>query len=120
MKTVTFLIAIGALAASGSALALKEGLTRDQAIAASNKKFGQMDTDKSGKVSAAEMSAFMNKSAAKKGEVLDQAKVDRRMKRLDTDGDGSVTAAELLVEELEKFDKADANKNGKIDANEAA
>lgn len=120
MKTVKYAIATAALLASGSVLALKEGLTRKDATAASAKKFGQMDSDGNGKVSQAEIGAFMAKSSAKRGETLDQAKVDRRVKRLDTDGDGAVSAAELLVEELEKFDKADVNKNGKIDAAEAA
>jgi hypothetical protein len=51
---------------------------------------------------------------------MDQAKVDRRLKRLDTDADGNVSAAELAAEDLAKFDKADANHNGVIDADEAA
>lgn len=119
MKTVKFVLAAAALLASGGALAQKAGQTRDQATAASAKKFKNMDSDGNGKASPAELGALMTKAAEKRGETMDQAKIDRRLKRLDTDGDGFVSAAELLVEDIAKFDRADANHNRVIDANEA-
>jgi hypothetical protein len=118
MKTVKFAIA-AALLVSGSAYAQKAGQTRNQAIAASAKKFRNLDADGNGKGTPAELAAFMTKAAEKRGETMDQTKIDRRLKRLDTDGDGAVSAAELAVENLAKFDKADANHNGVIDSAEA-
>jgi len=120
IKTVKIAMTVGALLISGQALAQKAGQTRAEAQAASAKKFRNLDADSNGKGSPAELLAFMTKAAEKRGETMDQAKVDRRLKRLDTDGDGSVSAAELAAEDLAKFDKADVNKNGVIDADEAA
>jgi hypothetical protein len=120
MKIVKYALAATALLVCGSALAQKAGQTRDQAIAASTKKFRNTDTDGNGKASPAELAALMTKAAEKRGETMDQTKIDRRLKRLDTDGDGFVSAAELLVEDLARFDKADANHNSVIDAPEAS
>lgn len=120
IKTVKIAMTVGALLLSGQALAQKAGQTRAEAQAASAKKFRNLDADGNGKGSPAELLAFMTKAAEKRGETMDQAKVDRRLKRLDTDGDGSVSAAELAAEDLAKFDKVDVNKNGVIDADEAA
>ncbi|WP_213981440.1 EF-hand domain-containing protein [Sphingomonas sp. dw_22] len=119
MKIIQYSLAAAALLASSNALAQKAGQTRDQAQAASAKKFRNLDADGNGKGSPAELAAFMTKAAEKRGETMDQARIDRRFKRLDTDGDGAVSAAELLVEDLAKFDKADVNHNGVIDASEA-
>lgn len=119
MKIATCTLAAIALVASGSAFAQKAGQTRDQAIAASAKKFRNLDTNGDGKGSPEELKAFMTKAAEKRGSTIEQAQVDRRLKRLDTDGDGVVSAAELQAEDLAKFDKADANRNGVIDAAEA-
>lgn len=119
MKTILTGVAVVALCVSGSAMAQKAGQTRAQAEAASARKFKVLDADGDGKGSAAELMAFMTKAAEKRGETMDQAKVDRRLKRLDTDGDGFVSAAELAAEDLAKFDKADVNRNGLIDPNEA-
>ena len=119
MRIVPCAIAVTALLVSGSALAQKAGQTRDQAVAASAKKFKNLDADGNGKATPAELAAFMTKAAEKRGETMDQAKVDRRLKRLDTDADGAVSAAELQAEDLAKFDKADANHNGVIDGAEA-
>ncbi|MBQ1498368.1 MAG: EF-hand domain-containing protein [Sphingomonas sp.] len=119
MKNVKIAVTVAALLVSGQALAQKAGQTRAEAQAASAKKFKSLDTNGDGKGSPAELLAFMTKSAEKRGEAMDQAKVDRRLKRLDTDGDGYVSAAELAAEDLAKFDKADANHNGVIDADEA-
>jgi|GEM_PF-1126572 hypothetical protein len=123
MKIVThtsaIVLAAVALIASGSAQAQKAGQTREQAIAASAKKFRSLDANGDGKGSPEELKAFMTKAAEKRGETMDQVKIDRRFKRLDTDGDGSINAAELQVEDLAKFDRTDANHNGVIDAAEA-
>ncbi|MEP9358375.1 EF-hand domain-containing protein [Sphingomonas sp. KR3-1] len=120
MKMLKLAVVAGALLISGQAMAQKAGQTRAEAQAASAKKFKNLDADGNGKASPAELLAFMTKAAEKRGETMDQAKVDRRLKRLDTDGDGTVSAAELAAEDLAKFDRADANKNGVIDADEAA
>jgi hypothetical protein len=120
MKSVKIAVTVGALLISGQALAQKAGQTKADAQAASAKKFKNLDADGNGKGSPAELMAFMTKAAEKRGETMDQAKVDRRLKRLDTDADGNVSAAELAAEDLAKFDKADANHNGVIDADEAA
>lgn len=120
MKLVTIATAGLLLATSGAALAYKDGTTRDQAIAAAAKKFKQMNADGKNDISPAELDAFMTRANAKRGEGPDPAKVARRLKRLDTDGNGAVSLAELTAEETEKFDKADANHNGKIEGAEAS
>lgn len=118
-KILTYTAIAAALIVSTGAMAQKAGQTRAQAIAASAKKFKNLDADGDGKASPAELAAFMTKAAEKRGETMDQVKVDRRFKRLDTDVDGSVSAAELQVEDLAKFDRTDTNHNGVIDAAEA-
>lgn len=118
MKIIQSAIIVSALLVSGSAFAQKAGQTRDQAVAASAKKFKKLDADGNGKANAAELMTFMTEAAAKRSLTVDQAQVDRRLKRLDTDGDGAVSPAELQVEDLAKFDKADTNQNKVIDASE--
>lgn len=120
MKAVKIALVLAALTSASSAWALKEGLTREQATTGAAKKFGQINADGKGDITPAELATYMAKVAEKKGEAADAGKAERRFKKLDMDGNGSVSQAELQVEELNKFDKADANKNGKIDTAEAA
>jgi hypothetical protein len=119
MKSVRIAVAAALLATSGAGLAYKAGTTREQVIASVQRKFTQMDTDRSNSVSLAELQAFMDRAGAKRGEAPDPAKAARRMRRLDTDTNGSVSLAELQAEEMEKFARADADGNGKIEGAEA-
>ena len=119
MKLLTIATAGVLLATSGAGLAYKEGTTRDQATAAAAKKFKQMNADGKNDISPAELDTFMTRANAKRGEGPDPAKVARRLKRLDADANGAISLTELTAEETEKFGKADANGNGKIDTAEA-
>lgn len=79
---------------------------------------GGIDTDKDGKISADEL-AVMNLKAM---EAMAKARADRMVKALDVDGDGKLSAAELLAAPMppDVFAMADANKDGVLDAKEAA
>ena len=74
------LLTVTAAAGGTAALASgKPGLQRPDRAAAAQERFGEMDADKDGKVSAAEMRAFH----------------DARFARLDSDGDGKLGVEEL-------------------------
>ena len=82
------------------------------------KMFGEMDADKDGFVSAAEMDA---KHAAKadKGEMRghDMKSADK-IGKMDKDGDGKLSAAEHDAGAADMFKKADADGNGMLSQSE--
>ncbi|RYY27352.1 MAG: EF-hand domain-containing protein [Sphingomonadales bacterium] len=79
--------------------------TKAESTAAADARFARLDTDKDGKLSAAERA-----SAPGGGRGLDRA---------DTDGDGTVSLEEVRASAAMRFDRIDANKDGKIDKAEA-
>lgn len=78
--------------------------TKDELTAASAARFAQFDTNKDGKIDAAEMEAI--------------GQGGRMVARADADGDGAVTQAEMLAATAARFDRVDTNHDGKIDAAE--
>ena len=91
--------------------------TKEEAIAASDARFTAMDTDKDGKLSTAEREAARAAMAGNGGS-------GRGMGggiggRADADGDGFISADEMRTSATTRFDRMDANKDGKIDKAEA-
>ncbi|MEO7743568.1 MAG: EF-hand domain-containing protein [Usitatibacter sp.] len=72
--------------------------------------FDQIDANHDGRVSFEELRAF---HAANRG-----AHRKSMMKRIDTDGDGKISKAEALAAAAARFDRADANKDGFLTAEE--
>ena len=62
---------------------------------ATQKRMRAMDSDKDGSISMAEFTEFRSKRAAKQGEPLDMAAVERSFQIRDKDGDGAISFAEL-------------------------
>lgn len=93
--------------------------TRDGAIAAAVKTFKRMDTDANGSIDNAEVTAILQARAEKRGKQFKPRAATRTIKGSDGNGDGIVTLDEFKTAAGARFDAADANKNGKIDADEA-
>jgi Ca2+-binding EF-hand superfamily protein len=86
-----------------------EVLTRTSFDAVNRERFAEMDDNKDGAVTAAELGGMAGPEAAA-----------RIVAGLDTDKDGKVTAAELSTKMLAMFDLADANRDGILTAAEQA
>lgn len=74
-----------------------------------------MDADKDGKLSIAELAAMDTKASPADATTMATAMV----KNFDTDGDGKLSAAELLTIPQGFFDRADTNHDGVVDQAEA-
>ncbi|RXD07404.1 hypothetical protein EQZ23_05010 [Sphingomonas sp. UV9] len=103
-------------------------VTRAEAIAQADARFAQMDTDRDGRVSAGEMRAYrtaMRDRMVARGRDAPVpppggAKHDGMGRRMDPNRDGSVTREEFQARALKRFDRVDANHDGRIDATERA
>lgn len=89
-------------------------LTKAEIAAKRASVFGEIDTDKDGFVTDAEITAHMQAQIAKRREGRDGGPG----KRLDTNQDGKLSATEFTAAPP-WFDKADANKDGKVTRDEA-
>ncbi len=87
-------------------------MTRDEALARADRRFDQLDTDRDGRISAAERQPQGN-DAATPGRGG-----GRMLERADADKDGIVTREEFRAAATRMFDRQDANKDGRIDATE--
>jgi hypothetical protein len=112
-------------------------LTRADTLAGADARFAQIDTDRDGRISAAERDAI---PAVRRGASAAAAANDappppaaaegrggrggmggaRGIERADTDRDGFVTRAEFAAQAAAMFDRQDLNKDGKVDAAERA
>lgn len=86
-------------------------LTRSEFLAARAASFSQFDTNADGKLSKAEMTA-----AAPKG--YRRTLAGRMFPTFDTNADGAVSAAEFNAGPTPAFDRADADKNGRLEGKE--
>jgi hypothetical protein len=123
MKKTMIIFALGAMMASGSAMAqhgkgLKAGATRDSAIAAAAKAFGRLDQNGDGAYDNAEVTTMLQARATKSGKAFKPKAAKKMVARFDTNADGKVTLDEFKAAAGTRFDQADLNKNGTIDANE--
>lgn len=124
MKKIMMTAALAAICASGTALAQgmmgpKAGATRDGALAIAEKTFQRMDQNGDGTLDSAEVTAVLEARAAKKGKSFRPKQVTRMIGNSDGNGDGKVTLEEYKAAAGARFDNADTNKNGTIDADEA-
>jgi EF hand len=133
MKTLILsTTALAAVAVGGIAIAQGGGrmappATKAEATAQAAARFADLDADKNGQVTEAEMTAHREARKAKRAERMaakGKEMPDRPMrggkigKRADTNGDGQLSLAEMTAQAMTRFDRMDANKNGAIDAAE--
>jgi Ca2+-binding EF-hand superfamily protein len=120
-------VAVGGIAIAQSGGRMAPPSTKAEATAQVAERFATLDTDKSGQVSLAEMSAHHEarkekreaRMAAKGKEMPDRAAREARIgKRADTNGDGQLSLAEMTAQAMARFDRIDTNKDGTIDAAE--
>lgn len=98
-------------------------LTREEAVARADRRFDALDTDRDGRISAAERAAMPERP---RGTVDGATPMpgrgrhmgDRMLERADTNKDGMVTRDEFRAVATRMFDRQDANKDGRIDAAE--
>jgi hypothetical protein len=76
-------------------------------------RFDAIDANADGQVSFDELRSSRHKARGEK-------RGERFLKRLDADNDGKVSKAEALAKATERFDRADANKDGFVTAEELA
>lgn len=86
-------------------------VSAEEHAAGANAMFNAMDANKDGNVSAAEM------DAGRKGESGGMSSTDK-IATIDTNGDGQLSAAEHAAGSIEMFGEADADKNGSLTAAE--
>jgi Ca2+-binding EF-hand superfamily protein len=89
--------------------AAPETTTRAQIEQMNKERFAEMDSNKDGFVTAAELAG-----------VAGPERSARMMERLDSNKDGKVSAAELSARMLAMFDSADTNHDGTLTAAEQA
>ena len=84
-------------------------ITRDEQSAASQARFDRMDANHDGVIDAGEVAqvkAMLGDRGARQGAMLD---------KLAADGGGKITKAAFMVASDARFDRMDANHDGKID-----
>lgn len=99
--------------------------TRDEALARADRRFDEMDTNKDGKLDATELAArrhpitpgAMPPPPPPEGAAPPPPPPPggRMLARLDTNGDGIIDRTEFRAEAARRFDRADTNKDAKID-----
>ncbi|WP_218942962.1 EF-hand domain-containing protein [Sphingomonas sp. R-74633] len=124
MKKIMIAVAVAATFTSGAAMAqagmgFKAGATRDAVVANAAKGFARMDQNGDGAFDATEVTAVLQARATKNGKEFKPAAAAKAISNNDGDGDGKVTLAEFQAAAGKRFDAADTNKNGTIDADEA-
>lgn len=101
-------------------------ITRQEAIAAADRRFDAIDTDRDGKISPDEMSAYRQEMATRRGGDMPVRPPGGPRhalgmgRKADPNGDGVVTRDEYRARQLERFDRMDANHDGRIDQTEIA
>lgn len=82
--------------------------------AGAKKMFAEMDANKDGQVTAAEMDARWAAKANKDGKDHMKMSSADKIKEIDTDGDGRISAAEHAAGSQKMFAKMDADGDGKV------
>lgn len=93
-------------------------MTRAEALARADKRFDKLDTDRDGKISAAERNAMTARPAQGDDATPGRGGGGRMLERADANKDGVVTRDEYRAVASAMFDRQDANKDGRIDAAE--
>ncbi|WP_161978374.1 hypothetical protein [Sphingomonas oligophenolica] len=98
-------------------------ITRAEAIAAADARLDKLDTNHDGTVTADEMAArraAMRERMAARGMTLPDGATRGMGRHRDRDGDGIMTKAEAEAHAATRFDRMDANHDGKLDKTELA
>ena len=112
---------LGASLLAGSAVAAPQGhdlfakadanndgtITKAEFLADADARFARLDANKDGKIAKDERPGG------------GEGRGGRMMGRADTDGDGAISLAEQRAQATKRFDRLDANADGKIDKAEA-
>jgi len=130
-KLILSTVALAAVAVGGIAIAqggrMAPPSTKAEATAQVAERFAELDTDKNGQITAAEMTAHREARMEKRAErraARGKDKPGRPMRggnmgmRADANGDGQLSLAEMTAQAVTRFDRIDANKDGTIDAAE--
>jgi Ca2+-binding EF-hand superfamily protein len=86
-------------------------VSADEHAAGAKKMFEMMDSDKDGKVTAAEMEASHHQVTGKKAHKMDMS-ASEKIKMVDTDNDGVLTAAEHEAGAKKMFADMDTDHDG--------
>ena len=104
-------------------------ITKDEAIAASDRRFDEIDANHDGKITSDEMMAYRDRMMARRGGGDNASPppppggakhMPGMGRRADPNGDGVITRDEYRARAIERFDRMDANHDGKIDRTEMA
>ena len=100
-------------------------VTRAEAIAEADQRFDRMDTNRDGRVTPDEMAALRTAmrdrlTAAGRTPPPDGDAPTRMGRRQDPDGDGVMTKADAEALAAKRFDRMDANHDGRLDRTELA
>ena len=104
-------------------------VTKDEAIAAADRRFDAIDANHDGRITPDEMATYRNAMMARRGGGDDAAPppppggakhMPGMGRRADPNGDGVITRDEYRARAVARFDRMDANHDGKIDRTEMA
>jgi Ca2+-binding EF-hand superfamily protein len=136
MRNLFVAATISTMLTAGAAMAMQADgparapMTKAQALARADARFDAMDTDKDGKLSAAEREAAAGAMRDRMGERQGRRQGDmaqrrgggqaggRMLARIDTNGDGFISREENRAGAEAAFARMDTNGNGTIDADE--
>lgn len=93
-------------------------VSRQEVDAFERAKFAEADTNNDGLLSTTEMAAAAEKRREEMRRRMEERRQQKMLERLDTNGDGQVSEAEFLDRPNPRFDLADSNDDGVIDAEE--
>lgn len=132
MRNLFVAAIISTMLTAGAAMAMQADgparapMTKAQALARADARFDAMDTDKDGKLSAAEREAaagaMRDRMGARQGQMAQRRgggqAGGRMLARIDTNGDGVISREENRAGAEAAFARMDTNGNGTIDADE--
>jgi hypothetical protein len=91
-------------------------ISRAEQTEAAGRRFDRMDANGDGFIDAAERKAMMDRMRARPtGNTIGG---QDPLAGLDTDGDGKISKAEMAAQAMVRFDRLDADKDGKLSADE--
>lgn len=124
MKTIMSISVAFAVIATAAAAQMrgapKLGQTKEQAASLAARAFQRLDQSGDGSVDAAEATIVLQARATKNGRKFRPRAAQRTIARNDGNGDGKVSLDEFKAAAAKRFEAADTNKNGVIDAAEAS
>jgi hypothetical protein len=93
-------------------------VTKSEMVADSDARFAKLDVNKDGKISADERQAVKERRSERGGKRIGRrggAMGERMLGRIDTDKDGMISLEEQRVQATRRFDRVDANHDGRLD-----